>query len=482
VTGEALFLGLLPLPPGAALCGREITDVVTTPDTASENALYVCLDTAVESGADGAPFAYARGCRSFLCARRLSLPSDADVLICEEPAALLGILSQRCYGEPARHMTVLGITGTHGKTSVARMLVAMLQGKGWRTGAVTTDGVVSPSGCVKTAGAIAPNAADLARELALFRKEGADFAVLELSAYQLRYEAHRGIAFAAVLLTNLEPHHIGKGLHPDREAYYAAKQKLFHTGAPIALLPSGFCEFAADGREVSYGEGGEIGMRGLTPCTNGPHIGYRFLLCHGGEEQPVFCPVPAPFAVRNLVAAASLALAAGMTLKEICETLTPFPHTGRMEPIASGGGRTVFLDTAYEEKALIRVLAALRTFFEGRVCVLLGSVGGRALSRRAPLGAAAVAYADFAYFTADDPDGEDPEQIFRDMVADVEDRARYRFIGDRKTAIEEAVGELRPHDVLLILGKATDETQLVAGKREPFCDRAVAREALARML
>ena len=132
----------------------------------------------------------------------------------------------------------------------------------------------------------------------------------------------------------------------------------------------------------------------------------------------------------------------------------------------------------YEAHDLQTVLRVLRGITRGRLLVLLGSVGGRARARRTPLGTAAVNGADFVYFTADDPDTEPPRDIVRDMVGEVENSPRYTCIPARQSAITDAVSDMREGDVLLILGKPRDDTQLVRGARQEFSDRKIAMAAV----
>lgn len=459
-----------------AVYDYQIKDIVTDPHAATAETVFVCVRTPLFDGHRGAALAYANGCRCFVAARGMGLPSDAAVYTVEDPEAQLPALAAHCFGYPARSITVLGITGTNGKTSVVDTLASLLRRAGKRVATLTTDGI-DLGGAFTKAAPIAPNAADVQRMLRAARRRRIEFAIVEFSAYMLAHHAADHIPFAAVLLTDLVPRHIGEGLFADLAAYRAAKHRLLQSEAALVLLPDTYSSLSVKGNTVRYGENGEVAWSHVHTEVRGEKIGTVFTVSYKGENTEVFYPVVGDFAVKNATAAVALALAVGLSPLQIAKGMPAAVPVGRMEQIFSHNGARIFLDTAYEAQDLTRVLRILRTVTEGKLSVVLGSVGDRAEARRAPLGTAAVTYADFAYFTADDPSGEMPEKIARDMVAEIENSPRYRIIPSRRRAICLAVADLRAGDTLLILGKARDHTQLVKGKEQEFYDRTTALEA-----
>lgn len=456
-----------------------IKDIVTDPAAARADTVYVCIQTPLGDGHHGAVVAYANGCRCFLAARGLGLKEDAAVYVTEEPEAYLGELAARLFGYPARSLTVFGVTGTHGKTSVCDTVAALLRSAGKKVALLTSDGM-EIDGMAREAAPIPTTAADVQRLLRAARRRKAEFAIVEFSAYMLAHSAEKSIPFAAVLLTDLAPRHIGKSMHRDFEAYAAAKKRLLQTQAPLVFLPHPIEGLVVRGRELYYGDAGDIVAQSASLSQNEGMLGTAFTLTYGQENVSAFYPVVGDFAAKNATAAAALALAAGLSLAEIAAGLPVSAPIGRMECMYSRGDARVFLDTAYEGEDLQTVLNALRRVTRGKLSVVLGSVGGRARARRAPLGKAAVEGADFVYFTADDPNSEPTEKIIGDMVSEIEDRGRYLLIPSRRAAILRAMADLRDGDTLLILGKARDKTQTVMGVKEPFCDRTIVLEAARR--
>ena len=463
---------------------QEIVRVTADRREAGEGVLFVCAEFALGDGHNSAHAAYALGSRVFLAERELPLPDDATVLVVEDTKRLLGELAARCYGYPARDLTVFGITGTAGKSAIAHTVTALLRRAGRSVASLTTDGV-DLNGALRPADCIVPNAADIQAMLREFLETGVEFAVLEFSSYMLANRAHGAIPFSALLLSNFAPMHIGGGQHADLAAYRAAKASLFEGGAPFLVFPANFADFSVPNRGekcVFFGEGGHLQALDAVPVTEKRCFGTRFTLClEDGEKERIFLPVPGDNAVKNALAAAALALIAGLSLKEIATGLCAYVPNGRLECVGAYEGRYVFVDSAYTGQDLARALDTLRPYTKGRLSLLIGSVGGRARERRAPLGQAAGAYADFVYLTADNPDCEDARDICEELMRGMDDPFRCCIVPDRRRAIERAVLEMRPGDTLLLAGKGGEAYQLIRGRKERFCEREIVAAALGEM-
>lgn len=456
-----------------------VENVITAPEANAQNALYVAMRGVLLDGSVGIRAAYDHGCRLFLCEWMPDLPQDATVLLCEAPERVLGTLASRVYGYPERALTLVGITGSAGKTSVAMMTQTLLSREGFRVAAITTDGVYRGE-TLSRADGIVHDAASLRRLLATLLREGVTHVLIELSAYQLAHCVADGASFAITALTNLAPRHLRFGEFGDVQDYIEAKERLLAVNAAYTLLPVGFKKHTG-GTPVYIGEGGDLFARDVRVSFGGTGVqGMRFLLCSPQGEQEIFLPIPVPFAVQNALFVAAIAQGLGVDTKAIASHLAHIVALGRMECVFSDTERHVYLDSAYEGEDIARSLDLLAPLATGRLSVLVGSVGGRASARRAEIGRAIERHADFAYLTADDPDSEDPVSICEEIRAAMRegDRERTCIIADRTRAIERAVCDLRRGDVLLITGKGNDATQLVRGVRVPFCEREIVRRAL----
>lgn len=472
------LIGKIPyrLAAGGDLDHREadIARVVTRAEEAASDTLYLCLRTAVRDGALGAMRAYENGCRLFVSERGLLLPKNAAVLVVDSTAALAGALAAKLLGYPARRLTVLGITGSAGKTSVADTVTTILHRAGRRVASITTDGVRIGEK-LRPRADILPDATDLQALLHELAQADVEIAVLELSSYTLTQGWAFSIPFTAVLLTNLLADHADGTV----TAYTDTLASLFDGDAAFQIFPANFVGFEprGAGRRLTFGADGDAYAEAPAPYETELEMGTRFSLCLDGERARVSLPVVGDFAIENALAAALLLRCVGMPAAQIAAGLSAYAPKGRMECIARRMGRAVYRDSAYDARDLTRVLTVLRERTAGRLSVLLGSVGERDRVRRRSLGYAATAYADMAYFTADDPGCESARQIAEEMAAGATSSDRYVILPDRLSAIRRAARDLRAGDVLLLAGKGGQDYQVIGDRRVPFFEKEAVSEA-----
>jgi len=458
---------------------RTVKKVSADAFSADEGTLFVCTRTPLRDGHDMALIAYERGCRLFLAERSLPLGADAVVMVTEGTEARIAALAAACYGYPARRMTVFGITGSVGKSSVALLTAALLRRAGYVVATVTTDGVDDGDGLCRYPGGMLPDGAALQRILLDLAERGVAFAILEISAYMLSRKTHFSIPFTAVLLTGVDKT-CDKAKKYGEEHYLELKASLFVGDAPFWVLPANFVDAfgPCHGRCLTVGEGGdyyaEIRLPILLPKGFGT---LTTLVLEQGQKIEISLPVPGDMGIENALSAAALARIAGVSEQVIAEGLSTTAPMGRMHCIAAHKGRLIYEDNAYSAERLTQALQLLRTRTEGKLTVVIGSVGGRSRQRRVPLGYAATAYADLAYFTADNADLEDPAEICAQMLEEA-DPDRYVVLPDRERCIRRAVLEMRPGDTLLLAGKGGEDFQLVGGQRERFSTTEIVWEIL----
>jgi UDP-N-acetylmuramoyl-L-alanyl-D-glutamate--2,6-diaminopimelate ligase len=243
---------------------------------------------------------------------------------------------------------------------------------------------------------------------------------------------------------------------------------LLQEQAAFAVLP-GDLPYAGRARVLALGKKGAAEV--LECRVMQPLVGKRFLSCTVallGERVSFSLQSVASFHAENAAAAGLLARIAGVSAKEIAAALEGFCVPGRACCVSDASAPPVLTDSGYLPSHLEKLLRTLRPLTTGRLCVLLGSVGGRAYARRAALGRVAATYADFVYLTADDPDTEDVCAICAQMQEGIAERERTLVIPQREAAIRRAVCELRPGDVLLLFGKGGLDFQLIGGERAPL--------------
>ncbi|HEX6037107.1 UDP-N-acetylmuramoyl-L-alanyl-D-glutamate--2,6-diaminopimelate ligase [Longimicrobium sp.] len=391
------------------------------------------------------------------------------------------------FGDPWAEMTLVGVTGTNGKTTTAAMLRHLLGldgGAGYigTLGAIGADGEVIPG----TEGLTTPGPVEAARWLRRFLDEGVSRVAMEVSSHALDQARMAAARFDAAVFTNLTRDHLD--YHGTMEAYREAKLRL------LALLkPNGAAVMNCDdpewrdvtspvGRTIRFGvahpEQADVAAEDMRV---GPG-GMEFTLRTPDGSEPVALPIFGDFNVSNAVASAAVLWSLGWTPGRIAEALGALPQVpGRLERISGPpASATVLRDYAHTPDALERALLAVRPLVKGRLIVVFGAGGDRDTGKRPEMGAIAARLADLAIVTSDNPRTEDPERILDDIERGMEDAPRLR-LSDRREAIRTALTEGRPDDLVLLAGKGHETYQIVGTEKRPFDERAIVQELLAEM-
>ena len=376
-------------------------------------------------------------------------------------------------------MTVLGVTGSAGKSSVLVIAEALMRQCGEQVATIGSDGVTVGE-LRHPRGNTVPDAAMLQRLLRELLAKGITVVLLELSTYMLAQKAHFSIPFAAVLLTGQEARMENAAMYRQGERFRELQAALFTKDVPVWILPDTWEELSAPRgvRVLTFGENGVISAKHLgdTDTDNGFFCRAAVTL-DDGVKREISLPVPGDFAIKSCLAALALCRVTGIEPQRLLSELEAVRPKAHLECLGSYEGRYIYTDAGFSPAALERTLSLLRQRTEGKLTVLLGSVGGRTYERRAALGRVATHVADLAYFTADDPNFEDTAEICAQMKIEA-DPDRYVILPDRAHAIRRAVLELRPGDTLLLFGKGADRHQLIDGSYHPFSEKEIVEEAL----
>lgn len=471
-------------PESTELSSLSVSDIAYNSANAGMGILFVCLIGARADGHDFAAEAYRRGSRIFVCQKKLSLPADAVQLITENTRRALAVLSAAFFGHPERKLSMIGVTGTKGKSTVCEMIYHILTKNGIRAGSVGTIGVKYGSEQYPT-GNTTPESYELFRIFSEMAAHGVEAAVIEVSSQGIKFDRVFGISFFAAVMTNLSEDHIGLGEHPDFEDYKRCKMELFRRcryGIFNADDPY-FDEFssACTGfvRTYSVTEDADWSADNIVPYRTAKEFGVTFTVRHEGKQIEGTLPLPGMFSVSNALAAMSAAALLGVPPESSVPALMDVSLRGRFEIVQTPLENVTFLiDFAHNGDSLARALVSLRAYRPARLICLFGSVGGRTQVRRRELGLAAAEYADFTILTSDNPDKESPYDIIRDIEKNMPG-ASYIAIPDRKEAIEYAVKNAAYGDIVLIAGKGHEAYQLIDGKKIPFSERDIIQNAAA---
>ena len=405
--------------------------------------------------------------------------TELPALVAADPRAALARIAARFYGrQPA---TVVAVTGTSGKSSVAVFTRQLWSGLGLRAASLGTLGLQTSDeagdGSLTT-----PDAITLQRIAAELASEGVEHLALEASSHGLDQHRVDGLRLAAAAFTNLSRDHFD--YHGSPAAYYAAKRRLFAELLPhgaAAVLNADVAEFAdlrglaaqRGLRLLDYGAAGNaLRLLRRTPTAHGMELEVELL----GRRHGFAIGLVGAFQASNLLAAAGLVLAGGAAVEAVLPLLATLrPPPGRMQLVARhASGAAAFVDYAHKPEALAKALEALRPHTAGRLVVVFGCGGDRDAGKRPLMGEIAARHADAVVVTDDNPRSEAPAPIRAQILAAAPGAVE---VGDRGEAIRAAFAGLRAGDTLLVAGKGHETYQLVGDQVLHFDDAEVVRAA-----
>jgi UDP-N-acetylmuramoyl-L-alanyl-D-glutamate--2,6-diaminopimelate ligase len=440
---------------------------------------------ATADGHDFAPAAVAAGATALLVERVVACDvAQARVARVRDAMARA---AAHCYGNPSRALTVLGVTGTNGKTTTVHLLEAIARSAGARPGTIGTVGAHIDGTEVPLAHTT-PEATDLQALLARMRDASVGVVAMEVSSEGLAQGRADEIWFAAACFTNLSQDHLN--FHKTMDAYFEAKAALFDPARVAAAALNADDPYGARLIERALGAGIDVRTFGLGKAADlvardvsFDAGGSRFELVdrRTGESGPLFITLTGPYNVMNALAAAATALAAGIAFDAVLDGLAqPIVVPGRLEPVDAGQPFRVVVDYAHTPDALANVLAAGRVVAgDGRLIVVFGCGGDRDAAKRAPMGQVAGRAADVVVVTTDNSRSEDPSRIAAEVASGVTATGATPEVElDRRVAIRRALEHARAGDVVVIAGKGHETGQTAGGVTTPFDDRVVAREEL----
>jgi UDP-N-acetylmuramoyl-L-alanyl-D-glutamate--2,6-diaminopimelate ligase len=412
------------------------------------------------------------------------IPAPADAIAVPNLRARLGELGDRFHDHPSQAMTVVGVTGTNGKTSTVQLLTQAWALRGMRNGSIGTLGAGLYGEVVPT-GFTTPLVLQLHALLAQLRDAGAQAVAMEVSSHALDQGRVDGVHFNVAVFTNLTRDHLD--YHGDMQAYGAAKAKLLAWpglraavvnlddtyGRELrAALPAGTHTIGLSSR------GAQADVRAENVVLDAAGIGFDLIV--GDERASVQSLLLGRFNVDNLLAVAGALHALGEKADAIASTLSQLqPVAGRMNRL--GGDHAmplVVIDYAHTPDALEQALSSLRAHAQGRLVCVFGCGGERDVGKRPQMAAIAEAGADLVIVTDDNPRGEDGDTIVADILKGFSRPDAAMVQRDRASAIARAIGTASASDIVLIAGKGHEPYQEVAGVRHPFDDTAVARALL----
>ncbi|MGX7925412.1 UDP-N-acetylmuramoyl-L-alanyl-D-glutamate--2,6-diaminopimelate ligase [Tsuneonella sp. HG094] len=475
----------------AGAAGEEIvTGIAIDHRKVAPGTVFGAFKGAKVNGEDFIPAAIAAGAIAVVAEPGVTVEGALHIADAEPRRAFARLASAFFTPVPE---TIVAVTGTNGKTSTVEMTRQLWRMAGLSAASIGTLGVTTPDESVST-GLTTPDIVTFLGNMAGLAREGVTHVAYEASSHGLSQFRNEGLRVAAGAFTNLSRDHLD--YHANMDEYFAAKMRLFDE----VVADDGTAVICSDGDGWAERAIGHARQRGLRVCSVGGEgdsekgirlvartpgqLGQVLEIEHAGQTRTINLPLIGAYQAANALVAAGLVIATGGDPVTTFDGLTRLqPVRGRLERAAlTRSGAPVYVDYAHTPDALEAAIAALRPHVadspRGRLIVVFGAGGDRDTGKRAEMGRVAAERADFVIVTDDNPRGEDPADIRRQVLAGA---LGAREIGDRRAAIAAAVALAQAGDIVLVAGKGHEQGQIVGSGDDmrvlPFDDVTVAREA-----
>ena len=471
------------------LCGIEVLEVHADLETEISGVSYDSRQTksgdlfAAIAGyeTDGhrfIPMALEKGAACVLCQARPE--GEVPYVLTSDSRAALAQLGRNWFGDPAASMTMVGVTGTNGKTTATYLLKDMLERSlGAKVGLIGTNQNMIGEEALHTE-RTTPESFELQALFRAMADAGCTHVVMEVSSHALCLQRVAGIRFAVGMFTNLSQDHLD--FHETMEAYCDAKALLFRQSVKgVYNADDPWAERVTGGAPcplLSFGErAGDLRAENIRLSVDG----VTFDAVCEGETVPVRVGIPGGFTVYNALGALAAARALGISLAAGAEALASCAGVkGRVEVVPVPWDYTILIDYAVTPDAIENVLTAVRGFAQGRVVILFGCGGDRDRGKRPKMGRIATQLADFVVVTSDNPRTEDPDFIISEILPGLEGAdTPYMVEPDRVRAIRWAMDHAQPKDVIILAGKGHETYQIVGHEKRHLDEREVVADYIA---
>lgn len=459
---------------------REITSVTSDSRKVTDGALFVAVPGFKEDGAKYVPSALDKGAVAVICERDIE---NCPTVVVKNVRRELSRVSANFFSRPTARMTVVGITGTNGKTTsscLVRHILMTVGGVG--VGLIGTNEIIVGGQATESV-RTTPESVEIQELFSKMLAAGERHAVMEVSSHALALDRVADVHYSVAAFTNLTRDHLD--FHGDMENYYQAKKLLFS-----------MCDRATINLDDEYGArlAGEVRCPVITTSARGDKNadvlatnieyyagGVRFIAEKSYERAEVDLKIPGEFSVHNALTAIGVALSLGVSLSDAARAIGTFSGVkGRAELVKVPADYSVIIDYAHTPDGIENILRALRAGLEGKLTIVFGCGGDRDRTKRPIMGEAAERLADFCVVTSDNPRTEDPQSIIDEIVAGMSDDRKRVVIPDRREAIAWALSHAKAGDVVLLAGKGQETYQEINGVKHHLDEREVVAEFFAK--
>ena len=457
---------------------KKVEAIVYDSRKVTKNSMFFCMVGAKFDGHEFCQEVVAKGATALVVSKKVeNIPSDVTVILVEDTRKALAFVSSAWFDYPLRELTMIGLTGTKGKTTVTCLIKEILEKAGHKVGLIGTIETVIGETHIPMANTT-PEPYILHMYLRQMVDEGCDMAVMEVSSQGLMQARVEGIHFRIGAFTNIEKDHISPTEHKDFDDYFYWKKQLFYRtdigifnaddkrlsalteeNFPIEMKTVGIKDgvhYRAENIEKDFTDG-KMGMRFTVPALS---------------KEAVRVNTPGNFSVHNALIAMAVCDVLEVPFGAMKDALNTAVVKGRMEPVFLDGRFSFFIDYAHNAMALESLLKTVKEYATGRVICIFGCGGNRSKDRRFEMGEVSGNLADLTIITTDNPRFEEPKDIMKDIETGIlKTKGEYVIIEDRKEAVRYAIENARDKDMLILAGKGHEDYQEIRGVKYQMDER-----------
>ena len=468
----------------------DITNVDSDSRNIKENGMFIAIQGYETNGIDYIQDAINNGAIVIMInentnIQKISIPDNITLLVVADTRKALAICACNFYSNPSRKFTLIGVTGTKGKTTTTFMIKKILEKQGKKVGLIGTIATYIGDKKIEDSSRTTPESIQLQEIFSKMLKENVDVVVMEVSSQSLKLNRVLGCDFDIGIFTNFSEAHISKHEHPDMEDYFNSKLKLFD-----------MCKTCFTNADDVYGA--KVGRIAKTPeittygIDNFCHILAKdititnsyvdFKVKIDNQNERVKTCIPGRFSVYNSLAAICVAKKLGANAEQIKAALEEVRVPGRSELVDNKKELNIMIDYAHSPESLESILQAVKSYTKGKVISVFGCGGDRDTNKRPIMGEISGRIADYTIITSDNPRTENPDEIVNQIEVGIKKtKGQYTCIVDRKEAIKQAIQMANKNDIIVLAGKGHETYQEINNVKNPFDERIIVKEIIDNM-
>ncbi len=456
----------------------DVSDVIYDSRKVIEGCCFVCIKGYATDGHMYAVDAVEKGATSLIVTEDVDVPENVTVIKVEDARAALSKMSAEYFGNPAKELITIGITGTKGKTTTVAMIRSILEAAGIKTGTIGTLGIIIDNEVFKTNNTT-PESYEIHQTMRKMVKKGCSALIMEVSSIGLKQHRTDNILFDYGIFTNFSHDHIGGNEHENMEEYLYCKTMLFKqckTGiiniddtASEEIIKNATCEIKTYG----YSENADLTGADDKLIAKSGYVGVNFRVT-GKKELAVDVAIPGRFSVYNALAAISVCSLMNVADESILKGLDTVKVKGRVEVVSVPGNYTLLIDYAHNAASMESVLTTLREYNPNRLVTMFGAGGNRPKARRFEMGEVSGKLSDLSVITEDNSRFESVHDIIADIKTGIDKtNGNYVIVPNRVDAIRYCIENAQDGDIIVLAGKGHEDYQEINGIKHHFDEREV---------